>query len=79
MHAISQGDERSAFLGVAPQFTVPDVVAAASYYCEVLGFENRGWLLELVHRLNPRSTFLRGIRTRIFAVIGIIFRGCPQC
>jgi hypothetical protein len=46
MHAISQGDERSAFLGVAPQFTVPDVVAAASYYCEVLGFENRGFFGE---------------------------------
>lgn len=31
------------FLTVAPQFTVPDVVAAASYYCDVLGFENRGF------------------------------------
>jgi hypothetical protein len=31
-----------AFLSVAPQFTVPDVVAAASYYCDVLGFESRG-------------------------------------
>ncbi len=31
------------FLTVAPQFTVPDVVAAASYYREVLGFENRGF------------------------------------
>lgn len=31
------------FLAVAPQFTVPDVVAAASYYCDVLGFENRGF------------------------------------
>ena len=31
------------FLTVAPQFTVPDVVAAARYYCEVLGFENRGF------------------------------------
>jgi catechol 2,3-dioxygenase-like lactoylglutathione lyase family enzyme len=30
-------------LAVAPQFTVPDVVAAASYYCNVLGFENRGF------------------------------------
>jgi hypothetical protein len=33
----------SGFLSVAPQFTVPDVVAAASYYCSVLGFENRGF------------------------------------
>lgn len=31
------------FLTVAPQFTVPDVVAAARYYCDVLGFENRGF------------------------------------
>ncbi len=31
------------FLKVAPQFTVPNVVAAASYYCDVLGFENRGF------------------------------------
>jgi hypothetical protein len=31
------------FLTVAPQFTVPDVVAAASYYCDILGFENRGF------------------------------------
>lgn len=30
-------------LTVAPQFTVPDVVAAATYYREVLGFENRGF------------------------------------
>jgi hypothetical protein len=28
---------------VAPQFTVPDVVAAARYYGDVLGFENRGF------------------------------------
>jgi catechol 2,3-dioxygenase-like lactoylglutathione lyase family enzyme len=34
---------RPGFLTVAPQFTVPDVVAAASYYCDVLGFENRGF------------------------------------
>lgn len=39
-------EEAAAFLGVAPQFTVPDVVAAASYYCEVLGFENRGFFGE---------------------------------
>ena len=32
-----------AFLTVAPQFTVPDVIAAATYYCDVLGFENRGF------------------------------------
>jgi catechol 2,3-dioxygenase-like lactoylglutathione lyase family enzyme len=35
--------ERPGFLTVAPQFTVPDVVAAATYYCDVLGFENRGF------------------------------------
>ena len=29
------------FLSVAPHFTVPDVVGAASYYRDVLGFENR--------------------------------------
>ena len=34
---------RSEFLSVAPQFTVPDVVDAAAYYCDVLGFENRGF------------------------------------
>lgn len=39
-------DEAAALLGVAPQFTVPDVVAAASYYCDVLGFENRGFFGE---------------------------------
>jgi catechol 2,3-dioxygenase-like lactoylglutathione lyase family enzyme len=33
-------------LGVAPQFSVPDVVIAASYYCDVLGFENRGFFGE---------------------------------
>jgi len=31
------------FLTAAPQFTVPDVVAAANYYRDVLGFENRGF------------------------------------
>lgn len=35
--------ESQAFLAVAPQFTVPDVVVAATYYCDVLGFENRGF------------------------------------
>ena len=44
----NEGDETAAtvrpdFLTVAPQFTVPDVIAAASYYCDVLGFENRGF------------------------------------
>ena len=29
------------FRTVAPQFTVPDVVAAARYYSDVLGFETR--------------------------------------
>jgi len=46
MQAIPQTHERPTFLGVAPQFTVPDVVAAASYYCDVLGFENRGFFGE---------------------------------
>ena len=32
---------RPGFLAVAPQFTVRDVSAAAAYYCDVLGFENR--------------------------------------
>jgi hypothetical protein len=32
-----------AFVTVAPQFTVPDVIVAARYYCDVLGFENRGF------------------------------------
>ncbi len=36
----------TAFLTVAPQFTVPDVVAAASYYKDVLGFETRGFFGE---------------------------------
>jgi hypothetical protein len=39
-------EEISIFLGVAPQFTVPDVVTTASYYCDVLGFENRGFFGE---------------------------------
>jgi catechol 2,3-dioxygenase-like lactoylglutathione lyase family enzyme len=34
---------RPEFLRVAPHFTVPDVVEAARYYVEVLGFENRGF------------------------------------
>ena len=34
---------RPEFLSVAPQFTVPDVVDAAAYYGDVLGFENRGF------------------------------------
>jgi catechol 2,3-dioxygenase-like lactoylglutathione lyase family enzyme len=34
---------RPGFLTVAPQFTVRDVRAAAAYYCDVLGFENRGF------------------------------------
>jgi len=34
---------RPGFLAVAPQFTVRDVSAAAAYYCDVLGFENRGF------------------------------------
>ena len=32
-----------AFLSVAPQFTVPDVVAASNYYCDVLGFKSLGF------------------------------------
>ncbi len=32
-----------AFRSVAPQFTVPDVVAASNYYCDVLGFEHLGY------------------------------------
>lgn len=43
MQTNPQIDEAPAFLGVAPQFTVPDVVTAASYYCDVLGFENLGF------------------------------------
>ena len=34
---------RPQFQAVAPQFTVPDVVAAARYYTDVLGFETRGF------------------------------------
>ncbi|HMO15292.1 MAG TPA: hypothetical protein PKD64_10370 [Pirellulaceae bacterium] len=34
---------RPVFRSVAPQFTVPDVVAASSYYCDVLGFEHLGY------------------------------------
>lgn len=37
MLSIRQTGQSPAFLGVAPQFSVPDVVTAASYYCEVLG------------------------------------------
>lgn len=41
----SQGnpDATPAFLSVAPQFTVPDVVAASKYYCDVLGFRSLGF------------------------------------
>lgn len=46
MQVNPETDGRSDFLGVSPQFTVPDVVAAASYYCDVLGFENRGFFGE---------------------------------
>ncbi len=46
MQSIPQTDQSPVFLGVAPQFSVPDVVAAASYYCDVLGFENRGFFGE---------------------------------
>jgi catechol 2,3-dioxygenase-like lactoylglutathione lyase family enzyme len=35
--------KRPEFLSVVPMFTVPDVVEAARYYVEVLGFENRGF------------------------------------
>jgi len=38
--------ERSAFLGLAPQFVVPDVVAAAEYYRDKLGFEILGYFLD---------------------------------
>jgi catechol 2,3-dioxygenase-like lactoylglutathione lyase family enzyme len=38
--------EAAFLLGVAPQFTVADVVAAATYYRDVLGFENRGFFGE---------------------------------
>ena len=31
------------FQSVAPHFTVPDVVAASKYYCDVLGFRNLGF------------------------------------
>lgn len=34
------------FLNVVPQFTVPDVVETAKYYCDVLGFENQGFFLD---------------------------------
>ena len=36
-------DASPGFLTASPQFTVPDVVAAATYYCDGLGFENRGF------------------------------------
>ena len=36
----------SKFLGIAPQFVVPDVVKTAEYYRDVLGFEIRGYWLE---------------------------------
>ena len=37
---------RAVFLKSTPQFTIPDVIAAARYYCDVLGFENRGFFGE---------------------------------
>jgi hypothetical protein len=43
MTIVSVATAPPGFITVAPQFTVPDVVAAASYYCDVLGFENRGF------------------------------------
>ena len=42
-HLPAMAPPRPEFLSVAPQFTVPDVVDAAAYYCDVLGFENRGY------------------------------------
>lgn len=69
MKRASETDALATFLGVAPQFTVPDVVAAASYYCDVLGFENRGFfgeppvfvmlgrgVVELFFNQNPEMT-----------------------
>ena len=38
--------DRSAFLGLAPQFVVPDVVVAAEYYRDKLGFEILGYFLD---------------------------------
>jgi hypothetical protein len=38
--------DRSAFLGLAPQFVVPDVVVAAEFYRDKLGFEILGYFLD---------------------------------
>jgi len=38
--------DRSAFLGLAPQFVVPDVVVAAEFYRDKLGFEVLGYFLD---------------------------------
>lgn len=38
--------DRCAFLGLVPQFVVPDVVATAEYYREKLGFEIFGYFLD---------------------------------
>ena len=46
MQSTSPISKHSAFLSIAPQFSVPDVITAASYYSEVLGFENRGFFGE---------------------------------
>ena len=37
---------RSAFLGLAPQFVVPDVVRTAEFYRDKLGFELLGYFLD---------------------------------
>jgi len=34
------------FTGLAPQFVVPDVVATAEYYRDILGFEILGYFLD---------------------------------
>ena len=53
------------FIAVAPRFVVPDVVKAAEYYRDVLGFEIVGYLqdppvLALVSRDDVEIHFIRG-------------------
>jgi catechol 2,3-dioxygenase-like lactoylglutathione lyase family enzyme len=42
MYDKDPSSQRTHFQAVAPHFTVADVLEAARYYCEVLGFEMRG-------------------------------------
>ncbi len=71
-------DTSPRFLTATPQFTVPDVVAAADYYRDRLGFENRGFFgdppvfamvgrdaIEIFFNQDPRAAHLPRVRAAV--------------